>query len=231
MAADTVMFLPGLLCDDRLWRDQVRAIGADRCRIADLTRDDTVDAMAARVLAAAPERFALAGLSMGGYVAFAIMRAAPERVTRLALFDSSARADAPDQTKRRKLLISLAKAGSFKGVTPRLLPQLVARTRAHDAALGAEIIAMATRVGQEAFFRQQRAIMGRLDSRPGLGAIRVPTLVAVGAQDALTPPELSAEIAAGIAGARLAVIEDAGHLTTMERPEAASTLLREWLAA
>src|SRR5689334_1603718 len=155
-----LLFLPGLLCDGRLWRDQAEAL-ADLAEpvVADLTQDESVEEMAKRALAAAPERFALAALSMGGYVAFAIMRCAPERVLRLCLLDTSARQDTPEQRRRRRGLIALSKTGRFKGVTPRLLPQLVHPDRLDDAALAEEIMAMADRIGKEAFLRQQTAIL------------------------------------------------------------------------
>ena len=229
---DVVLFLPGLLCDGRLWRDQVEALAGLRCVVADLTHDDSLGAMADRALRALPAeaRLSVCGLSMGGYVAFEIMRRAPGRVARLALFDTSARPDTPEQTRRRRGLLSLSESGMFRGVTPRLLPQLLAP--AHLAGpLGAEVMAMAERVGRPAFHRQQRAIMHRPDSRPDLAAIAVPTLVGVGEEDALTPPHLAEEMAAGIPGARLARIPGAGHLPPMETPGAVSDLLREWLEA
>ena len=234
-----LLLLPGLLCDAALWQAQVAGLGgAARCQVADVTQDDSLAAMAARALAAAPPRFALAGLSMGGYLAFEILRQAPGRVTRLALLDTSARPDTPEQARRRRGLMTLTRSGQFKGVTPRLLPQLV-----HPANLagpvGAAVIAMAERVGREAFLRQQAAILGRPDSRPdlpGIGAgpgggpgLGLPVLVAVGEADALTPPELAAEIAAGIAGARLHRIPGCGHLPPMEAPEPVTALLRDWL--
>ncbi len=229
---DVVLFLPGLLCDGRLWRDQVEALSGLRCVVADLTHDDSLGAMAERALRALPAeaRLSVCGLSMGGYVAFEIMRRAPGRVARLALFDTSARPDTPEQTRRRRGLLSLSESGMFRGVTPRLLPQLLAPSHLAGP-LGAEVMAMAERIGRPAFHRQQRAIMHRPDSRPNLAAIAVPTLVGVGEKDALTPPHLAEEMAAGIPGARLARIPGAGHLPPMETPDAVSALLRAWLQA
>ncbi|WP_376088932.1 alpha/beta fold hydrolase [Roseomonas sp. CCTCC AB2023176] len=226
-----LLLLPGLLCDARLWRDQVNGLsGIADPIVADLTLDDSVGALADRALAAAPERFALAGLSMGGYVALEVMRRAPERVLRLALFDTSARPDTPEQSRRRRGLMSLTRSGQFRGVTPRLLPQLI-----HPGRLGTplaqEVMEMAERVGRDAFLRQQAAILSRPDSRPDLPRIAVPTLVAVGEADILTPPELAEEMAAVIPGAVLQRIPGSGHLPTMETPAAATALLREWLAA
>lgn len=225
-----LLLLPGLLCDARLWRDQVAAFESSlRCVVVDLGQDDSLPAMAARAIAAAAaSRFALCGLSMGGYVAFEVMRQAPGRVTRLALFDTSARPDAPDQARRRRGLVALAQAGRFRGVTPRLLPQLLHR-RHLGGPLAAEVAAMAERVGREAFLRQQLAILGRPDSRPDLPGIAVPTLVAAGEADELTPPFLAKEMAAAIPGARLALLPGCGHLPPMEDPRATAALLRDWL--
>lgn len=227
-----LVLLPGLLCDAALWRGQIDDL-ADIAApwVADMTRDDSVSRMAARVLEAAPPRFALAGLSMGGYVAQEIMRQAPERVARLALLDTSARPDSPEQTARRRGLIDLAEKGEFRGVTPRLLPVFLHPDRLNDKELTAAVMAMAERVGKDAFLRQQRAIISRPDSRPSLAAIACPTLVLCGRQDQLTPLDLHEEIAAGIRGAQLVVIEECGHLSTMERPWEVSVALRQWLTA
>lgn len=227
-----LVLVPGLLLDGALWRAQIEGL-ADLAepQVADLTRQDSIPAMARDVLAAMPARFALAGLSLGGYVALEILRQAPERVERLALLDTSARPDMPDQTRRRRGLIALARRGRFKGVTPRLLPLLIHESRLEDAALTDEILAMAERVGRDAFLRQQQAIMGRPDSRPGLHAIGCPTLVLCGRQDALTPLDCSTELAAGIRDSRLVVVEDCGHLAPMERPEAVTRAMRRWLEA
>jgi pimeloyl-ACP methyl ester carboxylesterase len=226
-----LVLVPGLLCDAALWRGQVDDL-SDIAQpwIADVTRDDSMTAMARRVLAEAPaERFALAGLSMGGYVAQAIMREAPERVERVALLDTSAMADTPEQTARRHGLIDLAEKGDFKGVTPRLLPLFIHPDRLSDKPLTDAVMAMTERVGKDAFLRQQRAIMGRPDNRPNLLKINCPALVLCGRQDQMTPLGWNEEIASLIPGARLNIIEDCGHLTTMERPWETSVALRQWL--
>lgn len=225
-----LLLLPGLLCDAALWRHQIDHLGdvAD-IRVPGLAEDESIDAMAQRVLAAAPPRFSLAGLSMGGYVALAIMRRAPERVVRLALFDTSARPDTEEQTRRRRGLIELAEKGRFRGVTPRLLPLLVHPARLEDRPLAMDIMGMAERVGRTGFLRQQKAILGRPDGRPALAAIACPTLVAAGRADALTPLEVNAELAALIPGAKFVVVEESGHLPAMEQPVATTALLRYWL--
>jgi pimeloyl-ACP methyl ester carboxylesterase len=227
-----LLLLPGLLCDAALWAPQRTAL-ADLAEtaVADLTRHDSVAGMAGAALADAPDRFALAALSMGGYVALEIMRQAPERVTHLALLDTSARPDSAEASRRRRALIALSRTGRFKGVTPRLLPMLVHPDRLDDAPLTDVVMAMAERVGQVAFIRQQTAIMGRPDSRPGLPAIACPTLVLCGRDDALTPPALSEEMAAAIPAATLELIDSCGHLSTLERPETVNRALRRWLGA
>src|SRR5919206_1160195 len=224
-----LLFLPGLLCDERLWRDQAAAL-SDLVTpiIADLTQDDSMGAMAARTLAMAPPRFALAALSMGGYVAFEILRQASERVTRLALLDTSASPDSPERAAQRRAAIASLEHGRFAGVTKRLLPQLVHASHVAGP-VGAEIRAMAARVGGEAFLRQQRAILSRQDSRPLLAHIRVPTLVAAGDSDVLTPPADAQEIHAGIAGSTLHVFKNCGHLPALEQPGETTAVLREWL--
>ncbi len=225
-----LILLPGLLCDATLWRHQRENLAdlAD-IAVADLTGHDSFAALADMVLAAAPARFALAGLSMGGYVAQEIMRRAPERVLRLALLDSSARGDEAAQARRRRGLIELAGRGRFKGVTPRLLPMLIHPDRLQDEAL--TVAVMAAAVGRDAFLNQQQAFLGRADGRGDLANIRCPTLVLCGRQDALTPPKLHEEMTAAIPDATLVVIENCGHLSTMEAPEAVTRAMRDWLTA
>lgn len=225
-----LLFLPGLLCDAALFVHQTQHLAdISQPRVMDLSRDDNIPALAKRVLEEAPPRFALAGLSMGGYVALEIMRQEPARVVKLALMDTSARADSPEQVEKRKALIALAETGKFKGVTPRLLPLLVHKDRISDHAVSEPVFKMAERLGKEAFIRQQKAIIGRPDSRPDLPKIKAPTLVMVGREDQLTPPELATELSHGIAGSKLVVIEECGHLAPLERPHAVTALLRQWL--
>lgn len=225
-----LVLLPGLLCDAGLWGHQ-REFLADVAdtMVPELTGQDTVGDLARHVLAVAPPRFALAGLSMGGYVSFEIMRQAPERVAKLCLVDTTARADTDEQKERRRALLKLAMTGKFKGVTPRLLPLLIHADRMQDDAVAGEVMRMAERVGRDAFCRQQNAILTRPDSRPDLARIRVPTLVVVGRQDQLTPPDRGQEMADGVADARFAVIERCGHLAPLEQPEATTALMRMWL--
>jgi pimeloyl-ACP methyl ester carboxylesterase len=225
-----LLLLPGLLCDARLWRHQAETLSdiAD-IAIPDLTTDDNIQALAKKVLETAPKRFALAGLSMGGYVAQEIMRQAPERVLRLALVDTTFKADAPEQTERRRALMSLANHGEFKGVTPRLLPILIHADRMNDPTVANVVMEMAENIGKEAFIRQQTAIMNRPDGTGDLPRINCPTLVVCGRQDILTPPGIHVEMAGRISNAKLVVIEDCAHLPPIERPQAMSALFRYWL--
>ncbi|MDR7069751.1 pimeloyl-ACP methyl ester carboxylesterase [Pseudoxanthomonas japonensis] len=231
MASLPLLLLPGLLCDERLWRDPAAAL-ADVATVhqADLTHDDSVAGMAARVLASGPPVFALAALSMGGYVAFEILRQAPQRVARLALLDTTARLDPPKRRAVRRAGLAMAETGRFAGVTRKLLPQLVHESRV-DSAVGEEVMAMAQRVGRDAFLRQQRAIIDRPDSEPLLPAIAVPTLLGVGEDDRMTLPEETRLMHDRIPGARLHVFARCGHLPPMEVPEETTAVLRDWLTA
>jgi pimeloyl-ACP methyl ester carboxylesterase len=227
-----VVLVPGLNCSARLYAEQIPALWRfGPVVVADHTRDDSMAAIAARILAAAPPRFALAGLSMGGYIALTMLREAPDRVDRLALLDTSARPETPEQTARRKPQIALAESGRFAEVPPLQFPVFVHRNRQNDDALRQRVRVMAEETGAEAFLRQQKAIMTRGDARPWLKSIACPTLVLVGDGDELTPLPLSQEIAAGIGGSRLVVVADCGHLSTMEQPEAVNRALREWMSA
>ena len=226
-----IVLLAGLNCSARLYAPQLTPLWQfGPVTVADHRRDDSMAAIARRILAASPPRFALAGLSMGGYIAFEIMRQAPGRVARLALLDTGARAEVPERTAVRKPLMDLARSGRFAEITDSQYPTLVHKSRHGDAALKAEVRAMNEETGPEAYLRQQQAIITRPDSRPGLGAIACPTLVLVGDADEATPPELAREMAAGIPGAKLVVVPECGHLSTLERPEAVNAALVAWLA-
>ena len=228
-----LVLVPGLLCDERLWRPQAeRLVDVAEPVVADVTGGASVSEMARSVLGAAPSagRFALAGLSMGGYVALEVMRVAPDRVSHLALLDTSARADTAEQTATRRELIELAKSGRFEEVPRALLPREVHPGRLGDEGLVSTVLGMAAAVGPEAFVRQEEAIIGRPDGRRELPKITCPTLVLCGREDALTPLHLHEEMASLIPASRLRVIEECGHLSTLERPEAVAAALREWLA-
>jgi pimeloyl-ACP methyl ester carboxylesterase len=225
-----VVLVPGLLCSARLYAAQIPQLWCcGPVTVADHTRDDTMAAIARRILAAAPPRFALVGLSMGGYLSFEILRQAADRVVKLALLDTSARADTPEAVAARKAQIAQAAAGALAEVADAQFMRLVHPARREDVNLREVNRMMSREVGAQAFIRQQTAIVGRVDSRPMLKDIRCPTLVLVGEADALTPPDRAAEMAAGIPGARLVQVPECGHLSTLERPEAVTAALLEWL--
>lgn len=229
--AKNLVLVPGLLCTADLFRTQIAALDGPGCviHVANHASDASVATIAGRILGDAPPRFALAGLSMGGYIALEIMRQAPERVERLALLDTSARPDTPEQSENRRRLVALAEKKGVAVPAREMFAKLVAPSRADDAGLPTTFLAMAEATGTDGFARQQTAIAGRPDSRPTLAAISCPTLVLVGAEDQLTPPPLAEEIVNGIRGSRLVVVPGCGHLSTLEAPAAASDALAGWL--
>jgi pimeloyl-ACP methyl ester carboxylesterase len=227
-----VYALPGLLDDERLWQHQTAHLAAHHDLVtADLSGHDTIAALAAAALAKAPaERFALVGLSMGGYVAMEIMRQAPERVLALALLDTNSRPDTAAAIDMRKNMMALAKS-DFQTVIDSLTPRLLHPDHLADRTIVKVIEDMAHSVGPAAFERQQTAIMGRIDSRPSLLRVNCPSLVLCGREDLLTPLELHEEMAGLIPGARLTVIEHCGHMSALEQPQQVSAALAAWLAS
>lgn len=226
----SIVLIPGLSCSARLFAAQIPTLWRfGPVIVANHTRDDSISAIASRILADAPPRFALAALSMGGYVALEILRQAADRVARLALLDTNARDEASEIAQIRRTAITLAESGRFDETIELVWPILVHPDRQADMALKQIHIDMCHDVGAEAYVRQQRAILARMDSRPFLPSIKCPALVLVGEQDALTPPALSEEIAAGIPGARLVKVPHCGHLSTLEQPAAVNAALSAWL--
>jgi len=224
------LLLPGLLNDASLFTEQIAALTPlGRVEVADLTNAETISELAASVLkATSAERFVLIGLSLGGYVAFEIMRQAPERVAGLVLIDTTARPDNAEAMAKREDLIKLA-ATDLDAVTEQLLPRLSHPERMNLPAVRGVIRSMATSLGSEVFARQQRTIINRPDSRPTLTAIACPTLVICDEDDLITPPELASEIADGIKHAKLALVAECGHLSTLDQPEEVSRLLVDWI--
>lgn len=225
-----LILLPGLLNDARLWQHQADQLAAiANVSVADLTRSDTIVGLAADVLEQAPAgMFVLGGLSMGGYVALEIMRQAPERVTALALLDTSARPDTPEATENRQRLIALAQT-DFSAVAKDLMQKLLYPPHLDDDDIVACIADMAEATGKEAFIRQQHAIMARIDSRPALRDIDCPTLLLCGREDRITPVDVHEEMAALIPRATLTIVEHCGHLSALERPDAVTDALRNFL--
>ena len=230
MAINDLILIPGLLCDKRLWQHQLDVLGdMVDITIGETRLDETINSMAARILEDAPDKFALAGLSMGGYIAQEIMRQAPERVEKLALLNTSAIADDAAQIKRRKGLIQLVKMGRFKGVTPRLLPMLIHHDALENSQITSVITDMATNIGQNTFINQQKAILSRIDSRDDLKDINIDTLIICGRQDEITPIEIMQEIHDNIKKSNFHIIENCGHLSPLEQPKTVTNLMCDWL--
>ena len=229
MSGLPVMLASGQLLTAESWAPQ-RAAWADRdVRHADHTRDETIAGMADRLLAAAPPRFVLVAHAMGGFVAMEVMRRAPERVARLALVATLASADGPAQTARRQGYIDLVAAGRFDRVIEERIPMLFPPDRRDDAALLGVARRMAADTGAQTFLRQQRAIMGRIDSRPSLARITAPTLLVRGTGDGITTAEQQAEMLAAMPQARLETLPGVGHLPMLEAPAATTAILTRWI--
>jgi pimeloyl-ACP methyl ester carboxylesterase len=224
-----IVLVPGLLCSSEIFAAQIPALWAfGPVTVASTLEGERIEEAAAAILRDAPPRFALAGLSMGGYLSLEIMRQAPSRVVKLALIDSSARADTIDQTNAR--LQALAQARTrFMAVALLSLANLLHRLHRGDADILDTLQRMARTVGLEGYERQQKIAISRPDSRPFLARINVPTLVMVGDRDPLTPPAHSKEIASAVRGATLKVVPDCGHLSPIEQPDPVSDALVDWI--
>ena len=225
-----LILLPAIGTTEDLWCRQIESLAdVAEVMVGNLTHDDTIGGMTASVLEAAPERFALAGLSIGGWVAQEIMRQAPEKVTHLALIGTSARADTPERTEARRAQMALAGEGRFEEVIDQTIPFLLNLEGTPDQALTDVVRTMCRAVGPKAFIRQQNAAISRPDGRADLAKINCPTLVLCGRQDKPMTLELSEEMASEIKGSKLVVVEDCGHLSTLEQPDVVSAAMRDWL--
>ena len=226
-----IVFVPGLASSLRSHLPVFSSLWSHgSVSVPNQTQDDSIAAMAARALRESPPTFALLGHSLGGYIALEMMRQAPERVARLALLNTQARADTPEAIERRKMQIEAVKAGAFDKAMDAFFPLLVHPARVGDAALREELRLASFESGPDAFIRQQTAVMARIDSRPSLAQIKVPTLILSGDQDKLIPNDLSREMAGMIAGAKLVIVPDAGHMAPIEQPQAVIAAFDEWFA-
>ncbi|WP_375157179.1 alpha/beta fold hydrolase [Bradyrhizobium sp. RDT46] len=225
-----ILLVPGLASSARIYAPVIPALWRlGPVMIANHIRDDNMADIAARVLSEAPPRFALAGHSMGGYIALEIMRRAPERVMKLALINTQARPDTPEATARRRGLMERARRGELRAIREESFPELVHPSRRDDAGILELVHAQDEDVGVEGYLRQQAAIIARVDSRPSLSAISCPTLVLTGDADNTIPNAFSKEMAEAIAGARLVILDRCGHLPQAEQPDATARALTEWL--
>lgn len=227
-----LLLIPGLNCSARLFMPQMPRLWRLRpVMFADHRTADSIEVLAEHILATAPPRFALAGFSMGGFVALEILRRHPERVERLALLSTSAAPESPDQAiaSTRRERIAMAQSGCFDEIAPLHFSRNVHPSRQDDEELRAEHRRMTHEVGPQAYIRQQLAISRRPDARPSLNRIACPTLVLVGDTDQLTPLTRSEELHAGIAGSHLVVVRQCGHLAPLEHPEHVGDALEQWL--
>jgi pimeloyl-ACP methyl ester carboxylesterase len=225
-----LFLLPGLLCDRSIWAQQVEALApVAEISIPDLRGIDRIPTMAQRVLDRAPAKFSLAGHSLGGRIALEIVRQAPERVERLALLDTGVIPVQPGEPERRRALVELAERAGMRALAEAWLPPMVHPDRHGDRDLIDPLLAMIERSTVASFTAQVEALLQRPNARPILESIQCPTLVLCGRQDGWSPLSHHEEIAAAIAGAKLVVVEDSGHMSTVEQPEAVSGALRAWL--
>lgn len=226
------LLIPGLNCDSRVYTAAAATLWQfGSVTIASHLEGEGMAGIARNILAEAPPKFALGGFSMGGYLAFEILRQAPERVLKLALIDTRAEADPPDLVETRRRRMALAKGGKFSLVIEQSFPDSVHDDNVGESRLYSLHRTMAEANGPDAYLRHQEAIIGRPDSRPQLGSINVPTSVIVGEGDKITPPASAQTMHDGIAGSVLSIIPRAGHLALLEQPHLVDQALKAWASA
>ena len=229
-AKPVLMLLPGLMCDAAVWAGQMAAFGADHeVLIPSFFGLDSFDAMARAALALTDKPFALAGHSMGGRVAMHLTDLAPERVQRLALLDTGAHLPTPREVESRQVLLDIADAKGVDALIQAWLPPMIAPHRQNDKVLWDAIATMQRRAGVDTYRGQVRALLNRPDGFAELERIKVPTAFITGRLDGWSPPEQHAEMQARVPGSTLTVIEDCGHMSTMEAPAAVNQALKQWL--
>ncbi|GGB56522.1 alpha/beta fold hydrolase [Blastomonas aquatica] len=228
---ETVILVPGLLCDGAVWQHQQAAISREYdVLVPDLTRQDSIAAMAAQVLADAPPRFAIAGHSMGARVALSVWQQAPDRVQRLALLDTGVHPAGPDEPSKRQAMLDISANRGMTALADVWLPPMVKDGLLDtDPMLRAALYAMVGRMSPAIHRAQIAALLARPDARPLLPLIRCPVLIGVGALDRWSPPDQHREIASVISHARYVVFEDSGHMAPMEAAEAVSDALLQWM--
>ncbi|WP_148357679.1 alpha/beta fold hydrolase [Peribacillus simplex] len=225
-----LILLPGTLCDERLWETVNLADLAD-VKVCDVSKADTIEGIAKSVLEEAPDKFALAGLSLGGIISLEIMSLAPERVMKLALLDTNPNPPTLEQIEGWERFIDMANNGQFLDITiNHLLPVLIHPDRRNDEALVSKIIDMAEKIGIEGYINQLKAVMTRSDQRPILPAIACPTMILAGREDRVCPLHMSEYLTENIPTASLEIVSHSGHLSPLEQPEKVSAALRKWLS-
>ncbi len=232
-----LLLLPGLICDQTVWQRQIDALSdIAACTCADYGSLDSIPAMAEVVLRLAPERFSIAGHSMGGRVALEVYRLAPHRVERVALLNtgSSARltgAAGEEEARKRGMLVALAQSQGMRAMLREWLPPMIDSRRINDEALLNAIIETMSRKTPEIFAAQVRALLARPDAGAVLDQIRCPTLLLTGREDGWSTPAQHAAMAAKIGGSELVLVPDCGHMSMLERPAEVDAALRAWLVS
>lgn len=231
-ARETVILVPGLLCDAMVWEHQSAALSQHYDVIVPaLTRQDSLAAMAAHVLEIAPERFSVAGHSMGARVALEVWRQAPKRVARLALLDTGVHPASAEELPKRQAILAISAGHGMTALADAWLPPMVKPGLLEtDTGLRARLYAMVERMTPAIHRQQITALVNRPDAAPLLPQIACPVLIGVGELDLWSPPDQHAPMAAAIPNARMIVFEDAGHMAPMETPEAVTAALLEWMA-
>jgi len=230
MSSDPVVFLPGMMCDARLFAPQLADLSRDMAvTVAPITGGDRIEEIASGLLDVLPQRFALAGLSMGGIVAMDILRRAPDRVTRIALMDTNSLAETPQSAAGYEPFIIKLRAGRIAEAVEMMLGRDVLAPGPARAGVISALVEMAEDLGVAAIIRQTRALQRRRDYQSVLRRCKVPALVLCGAHDTLTPLKRHEFMAELIPNATLTVIPEAGHLPVLEQPEVTTAALRGWL--
>ena len=228
--AEPLVFLPGMMCDARLFGPQIAELSADHCvMVAPVTQGERIEEIASGLLDQLPARFALAGLSMGGIVAMELLRRAPDRITRIALMDTNPLAETPPVAAAREPQIVGVRTGRLEQVMRDEMKPHYLAPGPHRAEVLELVMDMALALGADTFVRQSRALQRRRDQQGTLRKCKVPTLVLCGAHDALCPVKRHTFMAELIPYAKLVVLENAGHLPTLETPTETTQALRDWL--
>ncbi len=232
---EPLVLLPGFLCDREVWQAQIQALFdiAD-CTVAEYGMLDSLPTMAASVLRAAPDRFSVAGHSMGGRIAFEVFRQAPNRVRRIALFNTGAvpRPVGPagdEEERRRRELLGIARSSGMRTMALQWIPGMIAPARLSDAAFVESIVRMFERKSPDVFEAQMKALLARPDATPVLHKIQCPALFLSGREDAWSPPAAHEKMAASVPTSKLVVVPDSGHMSMMEQPAAVAAAMRDWL--
>jgi pimeloyl-ACP methyl ester carboxylesterase len=235
MHRQPLLLLPGLICDQTAWQQQIDTLSdVAVCTCPDFGSLDSLPAMAEHVLRSAPQRFSVAGHSMGGRIALQVYRLAPDRVTRIALLNTGSSPRAAGEagvaeTRKRAELVALAESQGMPAMLREWLPPMIAPHRIHDTALVNSIIEMMSRKTPAIFAAQVRALLARPDATAVLDQIRCPALLLTGEEDGWSPPAQHAGMHAKIAGSTLVIVPGSGHMSMLERPAEVSAALRAWL--